>query len=164
MEIKFETKEFFSYSIELQRKLAREVKNRDLISGILKSKDRKVLLSLSSNPFLQEEHLEILSKMDYNLIKINVAKHKNSGENTLYELSKSHSKVVVENVARNPSTSNRTFRDIIARASFRSETDNVLMCIICRNPSADEETIKQAKELISIYNGQWEYYHRRTKF
>ena len=144
MEIKFETQEFLSYSEELQRSLARQTKNVDLISAILKVPNIKVLVSLSENKSLTADHLDTLSKINHSRINKNVAKNVNASPETLDYLSKCGSKAIIEAIAENPSTADDTLRYIYLEKNIDIY---VLRCIL-NNPSASEETKERVSNAI----------------
>ncbi len=159
MKIIFESKEFHSYSLDLQRKLAKETQNEDLMREIVNSSTEKVLVSLSQNIALTSEILKILSRISNSTIQTNVAKHNNTLPDTLDELAKIGTISTKIAVAENP----KTVSDTLNILSYQG--DSRILRAIYYNKSTKEKTLERVNaKLESNYRIAGKRWNGRRKF
>ena len=137
--------EVLEYSLVLQRKLAEETSDTEVIEEIMKSKNHLVLISLSTNKHLNTEQLKSLVALSQNnIVMRNVAKHKNVDGETLDKLSKGNHRATIEAIAENPAARDSTLQYIMSSKASYSINGVYLVNSIYQNPSASEETKKKA--------------------
>lgn len=136
MKITIKMEEIQNYSVELRKLLALETKNALLMEGLADESETQVLIFLSLNEELPDYTLRSLSKIDNNILQRNVARHKNTGKETLSYLSKSQYNATREAVASNKKTDSETLK-YLAHDKCRA----VVVCVV-NNPSTTKEILE----------------------
>ena len=154
MKIIFESKEFHSYSLDLQRKLAEQTKNENLVKEILTSSNQKVLASLSKNPILLKVDLQTLSEVGDSRVQKNVAKHANTSCTTLNMLAKKGNTTVKIEVARNPNTNSDTLEEL------SNQGDSRILLEIYHHKATNKKTLMKVNDKLRynyrLMGKQWD--------